>query len=181
MDINEQLERGKETIAFRVSNQCTVKSETGRILLDLVSVDCDEIKRNDFSGFYDDCFGHNRFAGLKVTCLMDRQSERPHSWSLCMGDYLGLDDLTLEKAEEIVGILRSIDDKMKEIDEAEGYAESFEEFILRLVRVLNVKAFYVQCGSYLQYKRNDNIGALRDYLRSIIAKNQIALGTAKVA
>ena len=182
MDINEQLERGKETVAFRVSNQCADFSEYGHITLDVVYVKRDEGRYNDSIGFYDNYFDQkHQYKGLKVTCQMGKHSELPYAWKLCMDDYSGLDDVTLEKAEEIVKTLRPIHRKIKKISDTEGCVESFEEFVLRLVRVLNVKAFYAKYGSDIQYKRNDNIGVLRDHLRSLIAENQNKLGFVKVA
>jgi hypothetical protein len=65
--------------------------------------------------------------------------------------------------------------------EAEGDAQSFEEFVVRLGRVLNVKAFYEKSGGNIQYKRNDNIGTLRDHLRLLISENQKTLGFTKAA
>lgn len=182
MDIYEQLINGKESIAFRVSNQCADFSEYGHITLDVVYVKSDEGRYNDSIGFYDNYFDQkHQYKGLKISCQMDKRSELPYAWRLYIENYIGWSDVTLERAEEMVQTLRPIHRKMKKISDTEGCVESFEEFVLRLVRVLNVKAFYAKYGSDIQYKRNDNIGALRDHLRSLISENQNKLGFTKVA
>ena len=182
MDIYEKLQCGKETVAFRVSNQISASSHYGHIVVDVVYVREENGFYNDSLGFYDNY--HNQkhhYKGLTVRCQMDKHCEQPYRWNLVFDDNKDLSNLSLKKAEEIVKTLRPINKKLNKIMDAEGDVGSFEEFIARLGRVLNVKAFYGKYGSNIQYKRNDNIGVLRDHLRSLISDNQMTLGFTKAA
>ncbi len=182
MGINELLKCGKETIAFRVHHECADFSQFGHITLDLVYVKSEQGRNNSSIGFYDNYFDQkHKYKGLKVTCQMDGESELPYAWKLSVDSYLGSQEVTLEKAERIIKTLRPIHRKMNKISDVEGDTNSFEEFIFRLVRVLNVKAFYGKYGSDIQFKRNDNIGALREHLQALIAENQNKLGFSKAS
>lgn len=179
MDINEQLKHGKETIAFRVASHCNDISGYGHIVLDVVYVKSDAGRYNDSIGFYDNYYDQkHQYKGLKVTCQMDKGIELPYSWRLIVDNCIYL---SLGKAEEIVKTLRPIHRKMEKLCNAEGSVETFEEFVVRLVRVLNIKAFYARHGNDSQYKRNDNIGELRGYLQYLISENQNKLGFTKVS
>ena len=182
MDVYEKLKQGKETVAFRVSNQCTESKVIGHIVIDLVYVRHDAGQYNNSIGFYDNYKNQKHaYKNLTITCQMDTDNELPYGWELVIDESYGCVKITLEKAEEMVKTLRPINRKLRKLDDAEGCCDSFEEFVSRLARVLGVKAFYTKQGSNIQYERNDNAGELRDYLRSLINENQIKLGFTKAA
>lgn len=181
MDIYKQLEVGKETIAFRVSNACPAHSEFGHISLNVVYVKSDKGRYDDSIGFYENYFTEkHQYKGLSINCQMSRDKELPYGWEITV-NARSSDGLTLTQAEDIVKTLRPINRKLRKISEKEGDVESFEEFVVRVGRVLGVKAFYGRYENNTQCQRNDNIGALRSYLRSLIKENQNKLGYSSAA
>ncbi|KZX73197.1 hypothetical protein A3715_15900 [Oleiphilus sp. HI0009] len=182
MDIREQLEKGKETVALRVTNQCKEFAEFGHIFLDVVYVQKERGKWNDSMSFYDDYYDtKNKYRGLKITCKQDGRNEDPYGWEIIKrGEYCS-EGVKLEEAEIMVKTLRKIDKKMRSFNEKEGHAKTFDEYVMRFCRALNVKAFYTREDNNLQYERNDNIGMLRAYLNTEISKNRKKLGFSKAA
>jgi hypothetical protein len=182
MDIYEQLEKGKETVALRVSNNCADYSIFGHIIVDVVFVQNKDSFYHDSIGFY--ARGGNakhKYKDLTVKCTMDECSELPYGWKLCVDSCIYEGEMVLEDAEEIVKTLKAITKKLSKIDHEEGCASTFEEFVVRFGRVIGAKAFYEKLGSNTQYKRNDCIGDLRQRIRSLIKVNNDKLGFAKAS
>ena len=181
MDIRDQLARGKETVAFRAMNDCQGNREYGHIYIDVVHVIPERGRYNDSIGFYDNYFDQkHQFKGLTISCQMDNQSELPYGWNISVktDNSNGLD---LSRAEEIVKTLRPINKKLIDICDKEGHVDTFEEYVIRLTRVLCIKSFYMKKEGDIQFMRNDNIGGLRNYLRTLIKENQVKLGYSQAA
>lgn len=177
MNIEEKLKSGKETVAFRIDNAVPSFSEYAHIVVDVVYVD-DSAKSCQLA-FYNNYFSDKRqYKGLKVKAQMDGERELPYGWSLVIEDHDN--EIDLEKAESMTKTLRPINRKLNKINEAEGYVETFEEFIIRLGRVLGVKAFFTKTEG-LGYSKHSDMSRLRSRIRSYIRENQASLGFKQAA
>jgi hypothetical protein len=182
MNITDQLIKGKETIALRVINNCSTCNDFAHIEIDVVYVlpensSSNETRWNESIGFYDNFYDQkHKYKGLSVTCQMDRNNENPYCWQLHIDNSIGNDRITLERAEEMVKALRPIHRKLNKIAETEGHEKSYEEFVIRIVRALGVKAFYTREENNRQFKLNSDISDLKSHLRDCICKNRNTLG-----
>jgi hypothetical protein len=177
MDIYTKLQKGKETVAFRISNDCRMHCDYAHITLEVIFVKDETKEWNDSIGFYDNNYNDmHKYKGLQITCQMDRTNDKPYAFELTarLGNSEGA--VNLQEAESLVKTLRPIQRKMNKIEEFEGSTDSFEVFILRLAKVLKVKAFYTKPDNNLSYKRNDNINMLRNELQNLIRNNLVCLG-----
>ena len=178
MDIETQLLKGSEIVAFRVQNSCQQFQDYGHIVVDILYVK-DQLKTYDSMGFYDNYHSQkHQYKGLQVKAQMDKHNGAPYGYELTVNPMR--DELTLQHAESMVKVLRPIKRKLEKISQMEGYPSDYMEFMMRLVRVLKVRAFYTRENN-IQFKLNMNIGRLRDYLAKSIDENNNKLGYQQVA
>ena len=182
MDICEQLRKGKETVALRVSGGMHEGSAFAFIKVDVAYVRPDGDGYNNSLAFYGNYYDDkNKFKGLCVGADMDSSKANPFSWSLSIDSMIENQSVSLEKAKEMVKTLTKIERKLQKIEDAEGFAGSFEEYVVRLGRAVGAKAFFAKQGSNIQYKLNSNIGGLRGCVQSVIAENRKLLGFTEAA
>lgn len=182
MNTNDLLIKGKETVALRVSNDCQEYAEIGHIHIDVVYVRPDCGVQNESLGFYDNYYDHkHQYKGLKINCQMDRNNENPYGWELVIDNINTAGGINLESAETMVKVLRSINRKMKKIEDTEGRVDSYVEFVIRIVRCLGVKAYYTKRDNDLQFHLQQDIGSLRSHLMHLLDTNRQRLGFIKAA
>jgi len=177
MDIDQQLERGKETVALRVTNDLNSNSDYATIIFQVVYVRPEQGAGNSSIGFYNNyyCEKH-KYAGLTIKAHMSSEFAEPYGYKLVVSPLSS--SISLSKAAEIVKTLRPLQKKLTKIAEQEGEADSIEEYMARICRVLNVQAFYYKSknNGAFEYKLSRNPGLLNTYLRGLIKGNQERLG-----
>jgi len=179
MSIYELLGKGKEEIALRVCNSCNDSYEFAHIVIDTVYVKDRSTKYNDSIGFYQNYYDEkHQYKGLTISCQMDANNG-VYATELSISGYTSA--TTLAAAEEIVKTLKPIKRKLAKIAAIEGDAMSFEDSVIRLVRVLGAKAFYARYDGNQQFQRNDNISMLRGHIAKLISDNKETLGFKKSA
>jgi len=177
MLISELLLKGKETVAFRVSNHCPSNSEFATIILDVVYVRTDKGIYDNSIGFYDNYTGEkNQYKGLIINGHMSKRTELPCGWELC--SRTSQQHITLTNAEDIIKVMRPINRKLGKIADNEGSVDTFIDYVIRIGRVLGVKAYYEKRDNNREHQLNNNIGNLKNHLKSIIRHNNKKLGYA---
>ena len=105
MDINKQLELGKESVALRIQNNCQKHSTYGHILIDVLYVDNKLSKGNSSMGFYNNYFCEkNKYKNIEVNCQMDASDGNPYGYKLTVNQ----SNISLDDAKSIVKSLSSI-------------------------------------------------------------------------
>jgi len=183
LDIYTKLSKGRETVALRIDNICITGRECGHIILDVVHVADHDSKFNNSMWFYENYFDQkNKYKNLAISCQLDGYNEAPYGWKLFIKpNMVNFDGTDLEEAEQMVKTLRPIHRKLDKIRDIEGEPKTFVDFVLRIVRVLKIKAFYAKDDNNIQYSRNDNIGQIREHLQNLISDNMVTLNDSKVA
>ena len=182
MNIDTQLKKGKETVALRIAGGCPDYSKFGFVCVDVVFVRPNGDGYNNSLGFYDNYYGDkHHYKGLTVNATMHGEKAQPFDYKLTI-DSLGSErSVSLEDARSMVKILAPIERKLKKIEDAEGFAGSFEEYVVRLGRVLGAKAFFAKSPDNIQCKLHTNMGEMRRTIRDVIDNNQKQLGFSEVA
>jgi hypothetical protein len=172
MDIYEKLKAGKEKVALRFYSEA---KSSGNILIhcDVVYVK-DELTKGYSIGYYDNTEEKRQYKGLKVTALQSSACGKPFGWELEKRTYSGT--MSFYEASSFIKAVKPINKKLAKFDSEEGVVISFEDYILRLAKVLNVNDFYANGDQFRSDEHYRSIECLRDYLISIIQENQVKVG-----
>ena len=181
MEIFEKIESGKETVALRLY-VVPMQFTPGVVFhVDVVYVADEQKDYVQSMGFYNNYFtDKNQYKGLCVKGSMFRDDVAPSQYQV----HINTDrdnSVSLERAMGMVKTLKPINRKLLKLDEDLGQAESFDEYVCRLAKVLKVKAFYhpslTSKTDRTEY-RNDNDSELRETIKSMIAANIETLSVA---
>lgn len=135
MDLQEQLRKGKEQVAFRLRflNQY---GSTSHIEIDLCYV-----SENNAIAFYDNYTGQkHQYRNLVIKSQMDDYFFEPYGYNLVTDCTSGF---CLDEAKLEVKVLTSIDRKLKLLCKEKGYPNNFVEYVSYMANVFGVQAFYV--------------------------------------
>jgi hypothetical protein len=77
-------------------------------------------------------------ADFRITCQLDPGGHEPYGFRAEYRDCYSVD---LQRAEEMVKLLRKIDRELRKMSEAEGPPETFSAYVVRVARVLKVKRY----------------------------------------
>lgn len=175
-DLESILKAGKENVAFRVLNNIAPGSEYAHIIIQVVYAmpkSGNYINSlNFYSNYHND---KHKYKGLVINSQMSRESDNPYAYDLSVNHHCST-GMKLEEAEQVVKTLKPIHKKLAAYDEAEGYCDSFIEYVIRVSRALKVSCFYGQYGPHNQDRLNHNMGDLRGHIKRLIEENRAALG-----
>ena len=179
MDIHDQLNAGKEKTALCITNR-DLFNGSFKIQVEIVYVSDQSLMGEASMGLYCNAGREkNRYKNMFVSTQQGEGSDNDFMFlgnlSLLPSD----SELYLEDAVNFVDAAKKINKKLLLISVNEGFDNSFEEYLIRLARVIKAQAFYFE--GYLCLERNDDIGDLRGYIQSIIKDNQVQLGYKKAA
>lgn len=178
----EALKTGKERVAFLLSgNALSEGSEFGTVRVRLAFVkDSSELFNNSI-GFYDNgyCDKH-QYKDLELKASLSSYHSSTERPELVFSSNLSEKVYSLQELECMTKTMRTITRKLNKIADQEGFTSDFEEMVIRLGRVLNVKSFYVQQENGIQWKRNDSMADLRPAIKNKIASVLSEIGYTEV-
>jgi hypothetical protein len=181
MKILEKINIGKETVALRLFVVPMQYSPGVTFHVNVVYVENEQKNYVESMGFYNNYYGDkNKYKGLSVQGNMFDDDVTPNQYEIHIDT--DRDSLvTIEGAMEIVKTLKPIKRKLLKLDDELGQADSFDEYVCRLAKVLKVKAFYhaslTSQTDRTEY-RNDNVSQLRQTLKGMIASHIKTLSVA---
>lgn len=168
MSMSELLLAGKEGVAFRIKNDFRTDSQYADIILEVVYID--EEDSGQPIGLYGNYQGEkNQYKGLRFVAQMDNARSEPCHWVSYIKEFMW-ESISLEEAKKVVAVLNPIHKKLQHIESKEGYSETFEEYIVRIGRILKIKGYFITT-EHNQTKLCRDVGGLRDYLRTIVNDN----------
>jgi hypothetical protein len=181
METFEKIRLGKETVALRLFAVPMQYSSGVTFHVNVVYVENEQKGYVESMGFYNNYFNDkNQYKGLSVQGTMFDDDVTPRQYEIHIDtdrDRL----VTIERAMEMVKTLKPIKRKLLKLDDELGQADSFEEYVCRLAKVLKVKAFYhaslTSQTDRTEY-RNDNVSQLRQTLKGMIASHIKTLSVA---
>jgi hypothetical protein len=181
METFEKIRVGKETVALRLFAVPMQYTSGVTLYVDVVYVENEHKDYVQSMGFYNNYFtDKHQYKGLSIKANMYCDDVTPSQYKV----HIDTDRdaiVTIERAMAMVKTLKPIKHKLLKIDDELGQAESFEEYVCRLAKILKVKAFYHASLNSKTDKteyRNDNVSQLRQTIKSIIAANIETLSVA---
>jgi hypothetical protein len=181
METFEKIRIGKERVALRLF-VVPLKYISG-VTFHVNVVYVDDVNKNHVQsmGFYSNYFtDKHQYKGLCVKAVMYANEITPTQYDIHI-DTDRDSEVTIERAMAMVKTLKPIKRKLLEISQVEPQADTFEEYICHLAKILKVESFYhpstTSKTDRTEY-RNDNVLQLRDMIRSMIDANIESLSVA---
>lgn len=169
MNIREKLQKGKETPAFRLFRVDGYYSDHCNIELQVCYLD----EKNE-PGFYNNyCDEKRQFKDVYVRCCLSRDFPAPYGFELAVTSHR---KMTLADAEKVVATLKPIQKKLDKIESLEGSPQSFEEYALRAVRVLEIGAYWPAPTKTRTYHVSHDMRFFRHELSNLIKEIQESFG-----
>lgn len=178
MNTQTLLEKGKESVALRVMNNRGY--DVAHIELSLVYYMEDKQSHEFKMGFYKNAYDEkHKYENLAIVSQQSSNFDEVYGYQLVHREGLKK-SLDLHSLEDIIKSLRPLERKLRKIADTEGEPRDFIDFVLRVVRVANVKGFFHEQAGNRWEKYNPNTDMLPGYLKSIIQENKEYLAS-KVA
>jgi hypothetical protein len=181
MDIIKQLQTGKETIALRLFAQPEQYGSGVTFHADIVYVKDASVNYVKSMGFYNNYFDEkHQYKGLTVSGHCYDNSLKPSCYEVHIENRSDK-EVTLDKATQMVSVLRPINRKMVKLEIDKGHHGDFEEYVCRLAQVLKVKSFYHKSTSIqndLTEYRVDDVSKLKQGIKDMITFNIQGLAAA---
>ena len=179
MNIDRQLELGKEEVALRIMRSVSSTREFAHIEIQVVYVDRSKGTGMESMGFYDNYFHQkHQYRRLFISCQMSADIDKPYAHHLTVNDG---SKLTLQQAEAAIKVLRPIHRKLDKLTAAHGTHQGFEGFVLRVAQALGVKSFYRCDDRGCSVRLEDGISGLTDHISEVVGWSYRDIGRVTAA
>ena len=178
METLDKLSKGKETVALRLFAIPLQYSKGMTFHVDVVYVKDSEKQYVDSMGFYHNYYDEkHQYKGLSLTGTVYEYGSQPHGYQVGISTSAN-EQSTLERAKQMVRVLSPIERKLNKLSDELGQPDTFEDYVCRLAKVLNVKAYYhtsLTSSSDRTEYRVDDIKSLKQTIANMIEFNTQAM------